>query len=387
MNPYPRNTAAKNSYNSSYIYFLYIGCLSGLAYKEAMQSKPVMNVQKTPKPILQALRGEIAPQVPLWLMRQAGRYLPEYRALRAEAGSFLKLCYTPALAAEVTLQPLRRFDLDAAILFSDILVIPHALGQPLDFAEGEGPILPPLEKLSDMDTLDFQGFEKKLAPVYETLDILRPALPPDKTLIGFAGAPWTIACYMLHGRGGGQFERALGLAKQDPQGFGTFLMRIADATAQYLISQIRHGADTVQLFDSWAGLVPDEYFDAWVITPARHIVSKIHAVSPDTPVIGFPRGAGRRYADYAENTGIAALGLDSNADIASLPQHICLQGNLAPEHLLEGGAVMRAEVTRILDAAKNRPFIFNLGHGVIKETPPENVAELVKLVHNWQRPI
>lgn len=345
------------------------------------------HISPVSKPMLRALQGHAGDYTPIWLMRQAGRYLPEYRALRAEAGSFLKLCYTPSMATEITLQPLRRFDLDAAILFSDILVIPHALGQGLDFVEGEGPVLPPLETLADFDKLDVTGFEEKLAPVYETLTRLKIELAPEKTLIGFAGAPWTVACYMLHGRGGGSFDRACTMAAADPEGFKDFLLKLADVTADYLISQIKHGADTVQIFDSWAALVPDEYFDDRIIAPTARIVSAIKAVYPQTPVIGFPRQAGRHYADYAAKTGISALGLDPQADISTLPRDICLQGNLDPALLLAGGDAMRSATLRIMDAAAGRPFVFNLGHGVIKETPPEHVEELITLVRTYQKSI
>lgn len=346
-----------------------------------------MNNPLFEKPMLQALQGHVTQRMPIWLMRQAGRYLPEYRALRAEAGSFLKLCYTPSMAVEITLQPLRRFDLDAAILFSDILVIPHALGQGLDFLEGEGPVLPPLQSLADFDRLDVSGFEQKLAPVYETLSRLKRELQPEKTLIGFAGSPWTVACYMLHGRGGGSFDRASEMAAADPEGFKQFLFKLADVTAAYLISQIKHGADTVQLFDSWAALVPDEYFYDRIIAPTARIVAAIKAVYPDVPVIGFPRQAGPHYASYAAQTGISALGLDPQADISSLPRNICLQGNLDPQLLLAGGENMRAGIARIMDAAAGRPFVFNLGHGVIKETPPEHVAELISLVRQYPQNI
>lgn len=339
------------------------------------------------KPMLEALHGKVTNYTPIWLMRQAGRYLPEYRELRARAGSFLNLCYTPATAVEITLQPLRRFDLDAAILFSDILVIPHALGQGLDFVEGEGPVLPPLEKLSSFDNLDISGFEKKLAPVYETLSLLKRDLPAQKTLIGFAGAPWTVACYMLHGRGGGTFGRAAEMAAAAPEAFKEFLFKLADVTAAYLISQIKHGADTVQIFDSWAGLVPEEYFHDRVIAPTARIVSAIKAVYPDVPVIGFPRQAGKNYAAYIAQTGISALGLDPAADISAMPKNICLQGNLDPQLLLSGGDAMRDAVLRILDKAAGRPFVFNLGHGVIKETPPQHVADLIALVRSHPRPI
>lgn len=337
------------------------------------------------KHMLATLQGQRDDHTPIWLMRQAGRYLPEYRALRAEAGSFLNLCYNPSRAAEITLQPLRRFDLDAAILFSDILVIPHALGMGLDFVEGEGPVLPPLQSLADFEQLDMAGFEQKLIPVYETLDILRGTLPADKTLIGFAGAPWTVACYMLQGHGGGKFEKACQMGLADPAALSAFLMRLADITAQYLCSQIRHGADVVQIFDSWAGLVPAEHFHDWVIAPAARIVQTIKAQHPDTPVIGFPRQAGAHYTRYARETGVAAIGLDQNADIASIAPDICIQGNLAPELLLAGGDNMKRAILDLMQKTADRPFIFNLGHGVIKETPPEHVTLLIETVRGFKK--
>jgi len=341
----------------------------------------------TPKKMLRSLKGEVTADVPLWLMRQAGRYLPEYRALRAKAGSFLKLCYTPEMAAEITLQPLRRFDLDAAILFSDILVIPHALGQPLDFVEGEGPKLDPLPDLAAFDALDVEGFEKNLFPVYETLGRVKAELNPEKTLIGFAGAPWTVACYMIQGHGGGSFSRAREMGAADPAGFTAFLEKLADVTSLYLLSQVRHGADAVQIFDSWAGLVPQEHFDDWVIRPTRRIIDKIRRAYPAFPIIGFPRQASGRYARYAAETGVSGLGLDPDAEFADLPKTLCLQGNLAPEILLRGGDRMAAAVHEILSASAGRPYIFNLGHGVIKETPPDHVAQLADLVHACKRPI
>lgn len=341
----------------------------------------------TPKKMLRSLQGKITADVPLWLMRQAGRYLPEYRALRAKAGSFLKLCYTPEMAAEITLQPLRRFDLDAAILFSDILVIPHALGQPLAFVEGEGPKLDPLLDLDAFDALDVAGFEKNLQPVYETLDRVKAELKPEKTLIGFAGAPWTVACYMIQGHGGGSFGRAREIAAANPAGFTAFLEKLADVTTTYLISQIKHGADVVQIFDSWAGLVPEDHFDDWVIRPTKRMVDKIRSAYPAFPVIGFPRQAAGYYARYAAETGVSGLGLDPAVKFETLPKGLCLQGNLAPEILLGGGDKMATAVHKILAASAGRPFIFNLGHGVIKETPPDHVAQLVDLVHAYKRPI
>lgn len=341
----------------------------------------------THKKMIRSLQGNVTADVPLWLMRQAGRYLPEYRELRAEAGSFLKLCYTPSMAAEVTLQPLRRFDLDAAILFSDILVIPHALGQPLAFVEGEGPKLDPLSDLAAFDALDVAGFEQNLLPIYETLDRVKTELAPDKTLIGFAGAAWTVACYMIDGRGGGSFTRTRETALADPAAFTTFLHKLADVTAVYLLSQIKHGADVVQIFDSWAGLVPAAHFDDWVISPTKRMIDTIRAVHPGFPVIGFPRQAADKYLRYAEQTGISGLGLDPAAKFGDFPKTLCLQGNLAPEILLTGGDKMTAAVTKILEASEGHPYVFNLGHGVIKETPPEHVGQLVDLVHSFKRPI
>lgn len=341
----------------------------------------------TPKKMLRSLQGEVTADVPLWLMRQAGRYLPEYRELRAKAGSFLKLCYTPEMAAEITLQPLRRFDLDAAILFSDILVIPHALGQPLAFVEGEGPKLDPLSTLAAFDALDAAGFEKNLLPIYETLDRVKADLKPEKTLIGFAGAPWTVACYMIQGHGGGSFARTREMALADPEGFTAFLEKLADVTTTYLLSQIKHGADVVQIFDSWAGLVPAEHFDNWVIHPTKRMVDKIRAAYPGFPIIGFPRQAATQYVRYAVETGVSGLGLDPAVKFADLPKSICLQGNLAPELLLAGGDKMAAAVEKILVASQGHPYIFNLGHGVIKETPHAHVAQLVDLVHAHKRPI
>ena len=342
---------------------------------------------KTPKKMIRSLQGDVTSDVPLWLMRQAGRYLPEYRELRAKAGSFLKLCYTPSLAAEITLQPLHRFDLDAAILFSDILVIPHALGQKLEFVEGEGPKLDPLQNLQAFDALNIDGFEQNLLPVYETLTRVKQDLAPEKTLIGFAGAAWTVACYMLQGHGGGTFSRAREMALADPEAFTVFLNKLADITAVYLLSQIKNGADVVQIFDSWAGLVPPAHFDDWVIQPTKRMIDTIRKQYPGFPVIGFPRQASDKYLRYAEMTGISGLGLDPAAKFDMFPKTLCLQGNLAPEILLAGGDKMASAVTKILEASAGRPYIFNLGHGVIKETPPAHVGQLVDMVHDFKRPL
>ena len=317
------------------------------------------------RPVVEALQRKTSNRVPFWLMRQAGRYLPEYRELRKKAGSFLDLCFTPDYAVEVTLQPLRRFDMDAAILFSDILVIPYALGQKLDFVEGEGPRLGVL----DADALSYDS--TKLFPVYETLRQLRQKLPPEKTLIGFAGAPWTVACYMVDGQGGGDFIKTKIMAFTQPEKFDALINTLIDATSGYLISQIRAGADVVQLFDSWSGLLPEPYFTRWAITPAKEICRRIKKEFPYVPIIGFPRGAGMLYKSYAFFAGVDGIGIDTQTPMSWAVKEIgtqaCLQGNLDPVLLLAGGNALEQGVLDILNAAKGQPFIFNLGHGIIKE--------------------
>jgi uroporphyrinogen decarboxylase len=276
------------------------------------------------------------------------------------------------------MQPLRRFDLDAAILFSDILVVPHALGQELSFVEGEGP------RLGPRVTPDFSSFESKLEPVYEALRLLRRELPSDKALLGFAGAPFTLACYMIDGQGDGVFAKAVEMSKSGAPEFEALIDLLTDAVARHLIAQIEAGADAVQLFDSWAGLADEQVFRKWVTIPARRIVAAIHAAHPGFPVIGFPRGAGKFYPPYAEKTGIAGISIDQYttlewaADV--IPANVCLQGNLDPETLVRGGEALRTETLRILQAAEGRPFIFNLGHGILKETPPEHVSELAAII-------
>ncbi len=329
-----------------------------------------------------ALMGKAVPRAPFWFMRQAGRYLPEYRRLRQEAGSFLKLCFTPELAAEVTLQPVRRFNMDAAILFSDILVIPYALGQQLDFVEGEGPQLGPLNAAT------FAYDEKKLSPVFETIRRVRQQLSPETALIGFAGAPWTLACYMVQGKGDGAFESVKSIAMQDADKFDAFLDLITGATILYLSAQIDAGADTVQIFDSWAGVLPEPYFSRWIILPTQKIVQALRQLHPETPIIGFPREAGALYPKYAAETGVNGLGIGWETPLEraahDVPKNVCLQGNLDPLLLLKGGVAMIDGAKRILETARGRPFIFNLGHGVIKETPPVHVAELSDFLRNFR---
>jgi uroporphyrinogen decarboxylase len=306
--------------------------------------------------------------------------------MRAEAGSFLNLCFNPDMAAAVTLQPVERFDMDAAILFSDILVVPHALGQKLDFVEGEGPQLEPVKKINE---IDFESFDKKLASVYQAIRIVKKNLTAEKALIGFAGGPWTVACYMVQGKGDGEFNAVKNFAFNNTAEFDHLIEKLVEATTHYLIEQIKAGVDAVQIFDSWAGLLPEPYFGRWVIVPTQKIVSDIHKLYPGFPVIGFPRRAGAFYKDYAGQTGVSCVGIDQECSleqaICSFGDRVAIQGNLDPVTLLAGGKTLEGEIKRILAEAGKAPFIFNLGHGIIKETPPENVAQLAQLLKSYQR--
>jgi uroporphyrinogen decarboxylase len=316
-------------------------------------------------------------------MRQAGRYLPEYRAIREKAGSFMALCTTPAMAAEVTLQPLRRYGMDAAILFSDILVLPWALGQELTFREGEGPVLPPIRNAAALSWLDAARVPAAIAPILETVRRVRAEVG-DATLIGFAGSPFTVACYMIEGGGSKEFTHVRGMAYGDPALFAALIELVTEATITYLSAQIDAGAEAVMLFDSWAGVLSPGLFRAHVIGPTQRIVSALKARYPDIPVIGFPRLAGMLVGEYAARTGVQGVGIDTSTDpllaSAAVPSNQALQGNLDPLALLAGGPVMRSEAASILVALQGRPFIFNLGHGIVPSTPPENVAELVNQV-------
>lgn len=318
---------------------------------------------------------------PFWLMRQAGRYLPEYREVRAKAGGFIKLCLTPELAAEVTLQPIRRFGFDAAILFSDILMVPHGLGQKLWFAEGEGPRLEPV---TDPAALDLAGIETALEPIYTTVRTVRAALPNDVELIGFAGSPWTVACYMVEGQGGGEFTAIKALSYTDPAKLQAIIDVLVEASILYLTRQIQAGAGVIQLFDSWAGNLSARQFATWVIEPTARIVSALKAKFPHVGIIGFPRLAGGNLLAYAAETGVDGLGLDTGVPldwaVKAVPHHITLQGNLDPLLLAAGGPALDQGIDDILTASKQRPFIFNLGHGIIPSTPPENVAHVAERV-------
>ncbi len=340
-----------------------------------------MTVLRSPKPFLRALSGQVQDVPPIWLMRQAGRYLPEYRAVRAEVGGFLDLCYDPDRACEVTLQPIRRFGFDAAILFSDILVLPHALQQKVWFVEGEGPKLEPLRDASDLAILQPDAVLGHLRPVFETVAKLNAALPMETALIGFAGAPWTVATYMIEGGSSRDFAKTKIWTYRDPDSFQRLIDILVDATADYLVAQIDAGADAVQLFDSWAGALDEAGFRRWSLEPAKAIVERVRARHPDVPIIGFPRAAGPLYMDYAAETGVTAVSLDQGlpAEWAArtLPRDVVTQGNLDPMALLAGGAALDRAVDHILQAFDGRPHIFNLGHGIIKETPPDHVERLV----------
>ena len=336
----------------------------------------------TAKPLLAVLKGERRDPPPVWMMRQAGRYLPEYRQLREDKGSFLDLVYDSDAATEVTLQPLKRFpELDAAILFSDILIVPFAIGQNLTFVAGEGPRLTPPLISADLDQLT--AYAARLDPIYETVAKVKGRLDPAKTLIGFAGAPWTVATYMIAGQGSRDQSEARRLAYRDPAQFAAIIDRIEAITFNYLCGQIAAGAEAVQLFDSWAGSLAPSEFERWVIAPTARLVTHIRFEHPDVPVIGFPKGAGGKLAAYAAGTGVDAIGLDETVDPVwadkELPRSLPVQGNLDPLVLLAGGDALRAEVSRILDAFAGRPHIFNLGHGILQDTPIAHVEELMQL--------
>lgn len=335
------------------------------------------------KPLLAVLGGERRNPRPLWLMRQAGRYLPEYRKLREEKGSFLELVYDPEAAANVTLQPLERFPaFDGAILFSDILIIPFAIGQNLSFIAGEGPRLTPTLMTAALD--DLKPFPARLDPIYETVRLVRARLAPEKILIGFAGAPWTVATYMVAGQGTREQAEARRMAYLDPAQFGAIVERIEEVTFDYLSGQIEAGVEAIQLFDSWAGSLAPAEFERWVIAPTARLAGRLRAKHPGIPVIGFPKGAGGKLCAYAIETGVDAIGLDETVDPAwansELPEGMPVQGNLDPLALLAGGKALSSAVSRIIDALDDRPHIFNLGHGILQDTPIAHVEELIALV-------
>ncbi len=336
------------------------------------------------KPLLRVLAGEAVWPPPMWLMRQAGRYLPEYRELRGQAGDFISLCTTPKLAAEVTLQPIRRYGFDAAILFSDILMLPWALGYGLAFKEGEGPMLPRLTTGQQVSALDPSRVMGAITPILETVQRTKAGLGDATTLIGFAGSPFTVACYMVEGGGSKDFARIRGMAHGEPALFASLIDVLVASTIEYLSAQITAGADVVMLFDSWAGVLSPRLFALHVIGPTRRIVDALRARHPGTPIIGFPRLAGVLVGAYAAQTGVDAVALDTGAELSVatglVPATVATQGNLDPLSLVAGGEALAAEVRGVLDGAQGRPHIFNLGHGIVPQTPPSHVAELVAQV-------
>jgi len=335
------------------------------------------------KLLLRTVRGERQDRPPIWIMRQAGRYLPEYRELRASVSGFLELCYTPSLAAEVTLQPLRRFDLDAAILFSDILVIPDALGQKVGFEAGEGPLLTPLDEAA-IARLSPDVIVERLAPVLETIERVRAGLASDRTLIGFCGSPWTVATYMLGGRGSSDQAAARLFALRHSEAFAALIDILIRASTAYLVAQLKAGADVVQLFESWAQNLDERAFDEYVVGSTRRIVEGIRAEIPGAPIIGFPRAAAALLPRYVAGTGVDLVGLDQAVPLGfvkgALPPNFPVQGNLDPLRLAVGGDQMARRAEEIIAGFGDRPHVFNLGHGIIPETPVEHVAALIEIV-------
>lgn len=345
--------------------------------------------KSTPIPrILRTLKGDPTKPAPIWYMRQAGRYLPEYREVRRRAGSFLDLCYTPTLAAQVTLQPIERFDLDAAILFSDILVIPHALGVDVTFEEGEGPRLATVRNAGDLARLEPERALERLSPVLETVAACRRELPSSKALIGFAGAPWTVATYMVEGGSSRDFMAVKAWALRAPEEFNQLIDIIIISTVEYLVAQVKAGADIIQIFDSWAGALSADQFTRWVIEPTRAMVEKIRIQCPGVPIIGFPRGAGVLYQDYVRETTVDCVSVDSSVPTewaaTSLLPHCTVQGNLDPITLLVGGKPMLDAAGKILRSFADGAHVFNLGHGIVQQTPADHVRELTKFIRDWR---
>lgn len=333
--------------------------------------------------MIRTIEGNKEERLPIWMMRQAGRHLPEYRELRAKNKSFLDFCYSPAAAAEATLQPVRRYDIDAAIIFSDILVVPHALGQFVDFKEGIGPILSPIRDEESLNGLSFDKFELRLNPVYEAIERVKSQINQDQALYGFCGAPWTLATYIIQGKGGDRSD-AKTFAFQNPEFMTRLFDILIESLAVHLNNQLKAGADVVQIFESWAEDLNDISFEEWVINPTRKLVNRLRELNPSARIIGFPRGASHRAKDYFERTGIDAIGLDIACDLAKtraeLGNNVCIQGNLDPYVLIAGGDYLRRSVDKILEVAKLGPHIFNLGHGITPSTPISNVEAMIKQI-------
>lgn len=340
------------------------------------------------KPFLEVLAGRRQSVPPLWMMRQAGRYLPEYREVRAKAGGFLDLCFNPDFAAEVTLQPIRRFHFDAAIIFSDILVIPYALGRSVRFEVGEGPRLDPLDTPDKVASLSPTADMTKLEPVFEALRRVRRELAPEIALIGFCGAPWTVATYMVAGQGTPDQAPARMLAYRHPEAFQKIIDAVVENSITYLLSQLKAGADVLQIFDTWAGVLPPREFQRWSVEPTKRIVTGVRAVAPNAKIIGFPRGAGAQLPDYVEATGVDAVSIDWAAEPALIRERVqskvAIQGNLDPLALIAGGAALDQAVDDVLENYASGRLIFNLGHGIQPETPIAHVAQMVKRVRDWR---
>jgi uroporphyrinogen decarboxylase len=369
MAKYESNPPSNNHYNKN---------LKDLDWKRAGEGSAVN------KSLLEALKGRSVRPAPIWLMRQAGRYLPEYRAIREKAGGFLDLVYSPELAAEVTLQPVRRFGFDGAILFSDILVIPHALGQSVRFSVGEGPQLDPISGREGLKRLARQVDHKILGPIYETVGLVKSRLEPQTTLLGFCGAPWTVATYMVAGCGTSDQAPARLLAYRDPEVFSELIDLLVESSAQYLVRQLRAGADAVQIFDTWAGVLPPEQFQRWCIEPTCRIVEKVRSEVGDAKIIGFPRGAGTQLEGYVRRIPINGVGLDWTVDRNrvrdQIQSRLTVQGNVDPLALLAGGEALDREIEAVLAAFSDGPFIFNLGHGILPQTPIAHVERMIARV-------
>ncbi len=341
-------------------------------------------MENSSKPLLiRTIEGNKEKRIPIWMMRQAGRHLPEYRELRAKNKSFLDFCYSPAAAAEATLQPLRRYDIDAAIIFSDILVVPHALGQKVDFKEGVGPILEPIRELESLRSLSFDKYETRLNPVYEAIERVSKQISKEQVLYGFCGAPWTLATYIIQGKGGDRSD-AKTFAYQNHNFMAELFDILIDALSIHLTNQIKAGAHIVQIFESWAEDLNDFAFSEWVIEPTKKLVKKVRDANPGVKIVGFPRGASHRAKDYYDATGVDVIGLDIACDLrktrAELGNNVCVQGNLDPYVLIAGGDYLRKSVDRVLEVAKLGPHIFNLGHGITPQTPIENVEAMIRQI-------
>lgn len=344
-----------------------------------------MSQPKIQKAMMKVLDGECITPTPIWMMRQAGRYLPEYKQTRKEAGGFLDLCYNPTLATEVTLQPIKRFGFDAAILFSDILVIPDALGMDVRFEEGRGPVLVPVDA-GGIERLNCDRLLDHLSPVLETLDRLSTQLPKDTTLLGFCGAPWTVATYMIAGHGTPDQGPARAFAYSNPDAFQKLMDLLVEASSRYLIAQLKAGADAVQIFDSWASVLDEDQFIRWCVKPVASIVAKVRAEIPDAKIIGFPKGIGAFYEDYRDSTNVDMIGLDWAMPLSfakKLQLDGPIQGNLDPKRLIAGGDILAAEIDRILDNLADGPLVFNLGHGITPETPIEHVQQMIDRVRDY----